>query len=250
MIEQGEVYLVDFAKKPIHQVLYERLSGLGVTQPIVIKVLEELKLDKKMISFWTDDDIKEFVKLIREFSKPMVIAANKIDIPEAEDNYKRMVRELKNYKIIPTSADAELALRRATQKGLIKYIPGDADFEIIAEDKLTKQQKQALEKIREIMRKWGGTGVIQTLNTAIFDVLGMVAVFPVADEKKLCDTQGNVLPDVYLVPRDATILDLAKMIHTEIAEKAMFAIDALTGKRLSLDSKPWHRAVIKIVTKA
>jgi len=160
-----------------------------------------------------------------------------------------MVKELKDVKIIPTSAEAELALRKANQKGLIKYIPGDSDFEIIDESKLTSTQKKALEKIRDLMKKWGGTGVIQCLNTAIFDTLKMIAVFPVADEKKLCDNEGNVLPDVYLLPEDSTVLDLARLIHSEIAEKAMMAIDVKTGRKLSIDSKHNHRMVIKIVVK-
>lgn len=243
------VRLVEFAKKPVIQVLVDRLSGLGITEKHIVKAIEELNLDKRSLSTWSEDKIIQFVKLLREFSKPIVIAANKIDIPEAEDNYKRMVKELKNVKIVPTSAEAELALRKANQKGLIRYIPGDLDFEVIDEAKLTSAQKKALDKIRDLMRKWRGTGVVQCLNTAIFDTLKMIAVFPVADEKKLCDNEGNVLPDVYLLPEDSTVLDLARLIHSEIAEKAMMAIDVKTGRKLSIDSKLSHRMVIKIVVK-
>jgi len=173
-----------------------------------------------------------------------------MDIPEAEDNYKRMIKELKDRIIVPASAEAEHALRKAAQKGLIKYLPGDDDFEIIDESKLTKKQLDALNMIREFMKKWKGTGVIQALNKAVFDVLGMIPIYPVADDKKLTDTEGRVLPDVYLVPKNATILDLAKMIHSEIAEKAIFAIDVKTGRRLSLESKLEYGSIIKIVTRS
>ncbi|NPA70051.1 MAG: redox-regulated ATPase YchF [Crenarchaeota archaeon] len=243
------VRMVEYAKKDLRTVLLERLSGLGISERELMQALQELELDKKSPGSWNDEDLMRFAEILRELSKPMVIAANKIDIPEAEDNVKRMMRELKKYKIVPTSAEAELALRRAAQKGLIKYIPGDPDFEIIDKASLRPEQEKALEKIREIMRKWGGTGVIQALNTAVFDVLGMVAVFPVADEKKLTDTEGNVLPDVYLLPRDSTVLDLARKIHSEIAEKAVCAIDVRTGRKLSLDAKLQHRMVIRIVTR-
>ncbi len=243
------VRMVEYAKRPLVQVLYDRLSGLAVSEAHIIKALQELSLDKKSPSTWREDDLLQFVKLVRELSKPIVIAANKIDIPEAEDNIKRMMRELKNAVIVPVSAEAELALRRAAQKGLIKYIPGDPDFEIIDESKLTPQQKKALERIRDLMRKWGGTGVVQCLNKAVFDVLKMIAVFPVADEKKLTDTEGNILPDVYLLPQGATVLDLARKIHSEVAEKAICAIDVRTGRRLGLESKLEHRMVVKIVTR-
>jgi len=243
------VRLVEYAKKPLIQVLYERLSGLAVTEAQITKALQELGLDKKSPGTWSDNDLLQFVKLIRELSKPIVIAANKIDIPEAEDNVKRMMRELKDAVIVPVCAEAELALRRAAQRGLVRYIPGDPDFEIVDESKLTPQQKKALEKIRDIMKKWGGTGVVQCLNKAIFDVLKMIAVFPVADERKLTDTEGNILPDVYLLPQGATVLDLARKIHSEIAEKAVCAIDVKTGRRLGLDAKLEHRMVVKILTR-
>ncbi|MCG2879831.1 MAG: redox-regulated ATPase YchF [Vulcanisaeta sp.] len=240
------VRLVDYAKKPLTEVLYERFSGLGITQSQVNDALTKLGLDKKPLGRWSNDDIKEFVSMLRELGKPMVIAANKMDIPEAEDNYRRVVKEVGNrYRIVPVSADYELALRRAAKANLIKYIPGDDDFEIISNN-LTKAQREALEKIRDFMHKWGGTGVVKALNTAVFDVLGMIAVYPVADEKRFTDTEGNVLPDVLLLPRDATVLDLARAIHSEIAEKAVTAVDAVSGKRLGVNSRLWHRAVIKI----
>ncbi|BDR91749.1 redox-regulated ATPase YchF [Vulcanisaeta souniana] len=240
------VRLVDYAKRPLLDILYERFSGLGITQAQISDALVKLDLDKKPLSRWSDDDIKGFVSMLRELSKPMVIAANKMDIPEAEDNYRRIVKEVGNkYRIIPVSADYELALRKAAKANLIKYVPGDDDFEIISST-LSKTQRDALERIRDFMHRWGGTGIIKALNTAVFDVLGMIAIYPVADERKFTDTEGNVLPDVLLLPRDATVLDLAREVHSEIAEKAVTGIDAITGKRLGVNSRLWHRAVIRI----
>jgi len=138
-------------------------------------------------------------------------------------------------------------LRKAANKGLIKYVPGDPSFTVIAKD-LPQPQRAALDKIADLMKRWGGTGVTQAINKTVLDVLGMVAVYPVADEKRFTDTEGRVLPDVVLVPGDYTVLDLARSIHSDVASKAMFAIDAVTGKRLGLDARVWHRAVIRIVT--
>lgn len=170
------VRLVDYAKRPLLDILYERFSGLGITQAQISDALVKLDLDKKPLSRWSDDDIKGFVSMLRELSKPMVIAANKMDIPEAEDNYRRIVKEVGNkYRIIPVSADYELALRKAAKANLIKYVPGDDDFEIISST-LSKTQRDALERIRDFMHRWGGgTGIIKALNTAVFDVLGMIA---------------------------------------------------------------------------
>ena len=46
--------------------------------------------------------------------------------------------------IVPASADSELTLRRAEQKGLIKYSPGSEQFEILKDDDLNDKQKNAL----------------------------------------------------------------------------------------------------------
>lgn len=228
------VRLVDYAKKPLLDVLYDRFSGLGITQAQISDALTKLGLDKKPLSRWSGDDVKGFVSMLRELSKPMVIAANKMDIPEAEDNYKRVIKEVGNrYRVIPVSADYELALRRAAKANLIKYIPGDDDFEVISNN-LTKAQRDALERIRDFMHKWGGTGVIKALNTAVFDVLGMIAVYPVADERRFTDTEGNVLPDVLLLPKDATVLDLAREIHSEIAERLSRVLTPLLARDLAL----------------
>ena len=238
--------LVDYAKKPLIGVLYDHLSGLGISEAMISATLVELSLDKKPLHSWSEDDLKQFIELLRRRSKPIVIAANKIDVPEAEDNVRRMMKELGD-KVVPTSAEAELALRKAANKGLIKYVPGDPSFTVIAKD-LPQPQRAALDKIADLMKRWGGTGVTQAINKTVLDVLGMVAVYPVADEKRFTDTEGRVLPDVVLVPGDYTVLDLARSIHSDVASKAMFAIDAVTGKRLGLDARVWHRAVIRIVT--
>lgn len=242
------VRLVDYAKRPLLDVIHERLSGLGITRAQVSDAVGKLGLDKKPLSKWSSEDLRNLVDLLRELSKPMVIAANKMDIPEAEDNYRRITKELGNrYRVIPVSADYELALRKASRAGLINYVPGDNDFRIIGEPNST--QREALERIRDFMRRWNGTGVVSTLNTAVFDVLGMIAVYPVADERGLSDTEGNVLPHVVLLPRDSRLIDLARAIHSEIADKAVMGIDALTGRRISIEGKLWHRAVIKVSTR-
>jgi len=228
--------------------LAKRLSGLGVAQDTVERALNETGLTNKRATAWSQEDLFLFVKTVRSYAKPLIIAANKADIDVAVDNIKRMQKELGNkYVIVPSSAEAELALRKAASKGLIEYLPGDSDFEVKTE--LTKRQEKALEYIREkVLKRWGSTGVQEAINRAIFDVLGYVAVFPVENETKLTDHEGLVLPDVFLLPRGSTARDLAYVIHTELGEKFAFAIDVRTKRRLPADYMVQHRDVIKIVT--
>ncbi|RLE61560.1 MAG: redox-regulated ATPase YchF [Thermoprotei archaeon] len=231
-----------------YEELFKRFSGLEISREKVLEAIERLGLFSKRVINWTQDDILSLIREVRRKAKPIVIAANKADIDIAEDNIKRLQKEFgKRYKIIPTSAESELALRRAAKAGLIKYLPGDSDFEVIGQ--LTKKQEDALEYIRNnVLQRYGSTGVQQVINTAVLDELGMIAVFPVENDTKFTDHKGNVLPDVYLVPKDTTAKEFAYKIHTDLGEKFAFAIDALTKKRISAEEKLYHRMVIKIIT--
>ncbi|RLE77510.1 MAG: redox-regulated ATPase YchF [Thermoprotei archaeon] len=234
-------------KSNVAKELSKKLSGLGITIADIEGALSETNLLRKKPSRWTEDELKNFIRVLREKSKPIIIAANKSDLPAAEDNIKRLRKELSSkYLVIPTSAESELALRKAASKNLIKYLPGDSDFEIIGE--VTPKQRKVLEYIREkVLKKWGSTGVQQVINAAFLDVLEMLAVFPVENENKYTDHHGRVLPDVYIVPKGTTAREFAYMIHTDLGEKFISAVDVKTKKRLSADFKLEHRMVIKII---
>jgi ribosome-binding ATPase YchF (GTP1/OBG family) len=241
------VKLVEYSKRDVADALSERLAGLGVRRAHVEAALNEAGLAKRPLSVWTDDDFYKFSSLVRTYSRPIVIAANKIDVPEAEDGYRRLRQAFPGRIIVPTSAEAELALRRAAARGLVKYRPGDLSFELVGSP--TPQQKAALERIAELLRRWGGTGVVQTINVAVFDALNYVAVYPVEDEKRLSDRQGSVLPDLLLVPSSFTARDVAYAIHTELGERFVGAIDARTGRRLAAGDRVYQGLVIKILAR-
>ncbi len=227
--------------------LYKRLSGLSVSEESISEAIDAAGLQSRKPTAWTAENLLEFVKELRARAKPMIIAANKADQPAARQNIERMQEVLKGrYVVIPTSAEAELVLRKAAAASLIKYLPGDNDFETIG--RLNEKQEIALELIRKrVLKVWGSTGVQQVVNTLVFDILGYVAVFPVADEHKLSDNQGRVLPDVYLLRRGSTVRDLAYAIHSEFGEKFITAIDAVTGKRIGADDLLVHRSIVKVV---
>ncbi|RLE52820.1 MAG: redox-regulated ATPase YchF, partial [Candidatus Methanomethylicota archaeon] len=150
--------------------------------------------------------------------------------------------------IVPCSAEAELALRRAAEKGLIDYQPGSSDFEIVNPDKLTRKQLSALEVIREkVLKPWGSTGVQEVINEAFLELLDMIVVYPVEDASKLSDHEGNVLPDAFLVERGTTARQLAYKIHTDLGETFIYAIDVRTMQRVGEDYQLKMNDVIKIV---
>ncbi|MCS7138844.1 MAG: TGS domain-containing protein, partial [Crenarchaeota archaeon] len=87
----------------------------------------------------------------------------------------------------------------------------------------------------KVLKPWGSTGVQELLNRAYFGVLDMITVYPVEDANKLTDKKGNVLPDVYLVQKGMNIREFAGLIHTELMETFLYAIDVKSKKRLGED---------------
>ncbi|MEM1994581.1 MAG: redox-regulated ATPase YchF [Nitrososphaerales archaeon] len=226
--------------------LGQRLSGLSIGEQMIQEAIGKLGLKAEKPTLWSEEQIDRFIDYLRRRSKPSLIAANKCDLPTAEKNIIKLKES--GRLVIPTASEAELVLRRAAEKGLIDYIPGDREFKIKDSTKLTAEQKKALDFIENrVLAKWGSTGVQQTINAAYFELLNSIVVYPVEDESKLSDKKGNVLPDAKVVRRGTTARDLAYIIHTELGETFLYAVDALTGVRLGADHVLEDGQVVKIV---
>ncbi len=234
--------------KKLAEAVAKQFSGLGVAAAAVENIMAELKLDAENPLKWSDDDLNLFATAMRRKTKPLLIAANKCDIPTAAENIKRLKEQFPGYKIIPCSADSELTLKMAAKAGLIKYVPGDSNFEIIDDSKLQPQQKNALEFIRKnVLNAYGNTGVQQALNTALFDLLGYIAIFP-GGVNKLSDQFGRVLPDCFLMPPKTTALDFAFKLHTDFGKNFIRAIDVKKKMPVGKDHVLQNRDVVEIVS--
>ncbi len=228
----------------ISKVLFDQLSGTGI---LIEDVIEALRTVSPDYGKWEEEDLIEFVRNLLNIAKPSLVIANKADLPGARENIERM--QEKYPRVIPTSAESELALMNATRAGLISYISGGSSFEILEKDKLNANQIKALEYIQtNILDVYGSTGIQEALNTAVFDLLDMIVVYPVGDEHKLTDQKGNVLPDAFLVPKGSTPREFAYIIHTDIGDKFMHAVDARKSMRIASDYELQDRDIIKIVT--
>ena len=156
-------------------------------------------------------DSKKFASYLRKISKPTLIVANKIDVEGADKNFARLRERYNDSIVIPVSGDSEFSLRRAEQKGLIKYSHGSEQFEIIKSGELSEKQINALNFIkRGIMGEYMSTGVQFAINVAVFKLLKMNSIYPVADETNLADKKGRILPDLILLKDGSTINDSCK----------------------------------------
>jgi len=225
----------------------KQFSGLKVSEDDVKSVLLKTGLDGSHPTKWSEAEVLKFSSTLRALTKPMIIVGNKIDTPKGRENFDRIKKEFP-YEIIPCSAESELALREASKAGIIEYIPGDSQFKINDETKLTDKQKNALKFVKEkILDVYGSTGVQKVLNHVIFNLLKYIAVFP-AGTKKLADSKGNVLPDCYLIPSGSTALDFAFKLHTDLGKNFIRAIDVRTKQTVGKDHKLKNRDGIEIVT--
>lgn len=228
------------------QSIAERLSGLGLRKFQVEEGLRMAELKEKPAA-WPREDMMRLIGLLRRASKPMMLAANKIDLPSSKSNVSRLAAT--GNLTVPSSAEAELALRRAAEKGLISYKPGDADFSAGPMAKLTPQQDAALEMIRkQVLAPNGASGVQECINSAFFKLLNMIVVYPVEDPERMTDHAGNVLPDAILIQKGSTLKDLALRIHTDLGERILYGVNARSKMRLGESYVLSHGDIVSIVS--
>ncbi|MGA2768161.1 MAG: redox-regulated ATPase YchF [Candidatus Bathyarchaeia archaeon] len=238
---------VEAESKDLLSILEERLSGLSMRRSHVFDAIRKAGLNADKPTFWSDEDFLRFVDTLRQVAKPMLIVANKMDMSPSQENFERLKES--NRLVVPCCAEAELALRRAAEKQLIDYRPGDCNFKVCKPESLSQSQAKALETIREkILLNFGTTGVQEAINTAYFKLLSMITVYPVEDLEHLADHMGRVLPDAYLVPYGTTARQLAYIIHTELGEGFIYAVEAREKKRVGEDYILKDRDVVSIVS--
>lgn len=225
----------------------ERLSGLSIKRKHIIESLKQSNLNPGDIGKWTEEDIFRFSDFLRRNSKPMLILANKADQEYSKKNIERL-KELKDYKIVPGCALGEYWLRKFAEDGKINYIPGDPDFKIKQKDSFKDQELKILDNLKNLIEEYGSTGIQKAIDTAVFDILDMIAVYPVHNPSDFSDKDGNVLPDIFLIKKGSTVKDLAGKIHTDLAESFMHGIDVRTKQRLGENHVLSDRDIIKIVS--
>ncbi len=223
--------------------IYERLAGLKITESQVKRALMDINPPNDPTK-WDDEIMLQIAKKVREYGKPMIVAMNKADI--APEGNIELIQKINDMNVV-TMAETELALKKAAEKGVVEYVPGDSTFTINTHISLNEPQKKALEYMKENIEKYGGTGVQTCLEKAAFDMLDLITVYPVEDENKYTDHFGRVLPDAYLLPRGSTARDLAYKVHTDLGEKFIRAVNAKTKRTVGADYELLDGDVIRIV---
>ncbi len=233
----------------VSDALTDLYRGIGVTKNHIKDTFHATDLEEKDFDDFDMIDTKKFSSYLRKISKPTLIVANKVDVEGADKNFARLRERYNDSIVIPVSGDSEFVLRRAEQKGLIKYSPGSETFEIIKSDELNEKQNNALDFIKQgIMGEYMRTGVQFAINVAVFKLLKMNSIYPVADEKNMSDKKGRILPDLVLLKDGATINDLANEIHSDLTKGLLYGKDLRYHLRFFTDYQLRDRDVVSLVS--
>jgi len=141
--------------------LAEQMSAFGTNKDEIEQTILWLNMPLDPDE-WDADDREALAREIRKRTKPIVIAANKMDTPEAQANYEEITNdpEYDHLTVVPTSAHAEKALKTAAEQGAVDYRPGDDEFDVVGD--VGDEQTAGLEQIREYVAAFDGTGVQET----------------------------------------------------------------------------------------
>jgi ribosome-binding ATPase YchF (GTP1/OBG family) len=224
----------------IHQGIAEVFTGLGITPEDIRDAELLLKID--LVHAQMESLVPFCAEMVRT-SKPMLVIGNKVD--ETPNSLKE---KLVAQNVSFVSAASELALRNASTAKVVTYLPGDQEFKITEGITLSPPQKAGLVKIAELMKMNHGTGVQDAINRAVFELLDRIVIYPVEDEHKFCNKQGDVLPDAFLMKKGSTPHDLAFQVHTDIGKGFLYAIDARSKMRIKENHVLKDGDIIKIVS--
>ncbi|MHA2243383.1 MAG: redox-regulated ATPase YchF [Candidatus Hodarchaeales archaeon] len=238
----------DTEKKNIVDFITEKMTGLKITRINIMKAVNSANLNASLVKEWTDDDLLQLCHEIRKLGKPIIIAANKIDRPTAKSNYERLKKEF-GEMIIPTSALTDVVLRKIVDQGKVEYISASGRLNL--KSSISPKEESFINKIQtEILDPYKTTGIFETLNKAVFDILELQPIYPVADISHFSDNDGKKLPDVFLVKKGTTIKEFAGIIHQDLLKNFIYGIDARINRKLSEKHELQFGDVVKIVAAA
>ena len=236
--------------------LLDQLSGIGVNESHVSSGIIEVSSqhpDAGVPWSWGQEELTTLAKTIRTELFPICIAANKADRVE-EDSWNQLEEMVtaSGGILVPTSAEAELALSRASSAGLIQHRPGEDGFTVTekGESNLSEAQRNALSSIGESLAKWSGGGLVGLVGDILFDRLDRRVAYPVQDETHWVDGEGNVLPDAILISEGTTAKGLAYAVHTDLGDGFIRATDARSGRVIGADHEIQNGDVIRIHAKS
>jgi len=197
----------------------------------VARCLDKLNL-KTPLDQWDEATIEEVVNTFIDEKFPTVIALNKIDHADADQNIAKIAKKVPAESIVLCSAISEVFLRKLAKQDYVRYEEGsefvDTREDLIADGdpeggglkEMDEKLKQRVENLKDmVLYRFGSTGVVDVLSRAA-KLLGLVPVFPVKNVHSFSSgsagNSGVVFRDCVLVPKNSTVRDVVRKIMGDI----------------------------------
>lgn len=161
-------------KKPAK--LFDMFTGYHASQALIHLTFESAGMsDKKLLALPKMEKANAELlvhKLVDKFlflRFPILLALNKVDLPDAIHNLKKFQEQFVDVMMVPVSARSECILQQACQDDLLSYQSGASHFEINhqTQDLSEKSQKELLQVKNSILDIFGDTGVLKALSQAV-----------------------------------------------------------------------------------
>ncbi|KAG0685581.1 hypothetical protein C6P41_004201 [Kluyveromyces marxianus] len=218
--------------------LQAQFGGYGSHAPMIQRALARIP-GLPPLEQWTNEWITEVVKSFMQEKFPTVLALNKIDHPDADNNVSKIMLKYPETKCVLTSAITEVFLRKLKKQGFIHYEEGTEFVDTFEDDEtlkpLDEKLMQRIETIRDlVLYRFGSTGVVQVLQAAA-STLDLVPVYTVRNIQTFTGGNGeNVFRDCFLVKKGTTVGKVATYIMGDVT---IASIEGVKGLRVSEDDK-------------
>ncbi|KAJ3116623.1 hypothetical protein HDU96_009178 [Phlyctochytrium bullatum] len=221
-------------KVNIAETLQTQLSGYGANLAVVQRTVDRSGI-KEPLEKWDDGTVSTFVDAFLDERFPTVIALNKIDLPDADNNIDRICRKYDSSKIVLTSAASENFLRKLQKQGFVKYYEGTDRFDL-KEDQAPDDPNPLkplppgilpkLEKLQDlVLFRYGTTGIQATLKLCV-STLGLIPTYPVRNINNFGDGPGGkagVFRDCMLVRKGSKVRDVMEWVLGDNAKFCQYA---------------------------
>jgi len=232
----------DSLNEKVEKQLSRKIGSLGINERDIHEIMSAGSLPQKL-SLWSGDDFRTFADIMFSRIKAIVPVANKADLVSHD---KINALQKMDVKVFPVSAEYELAIQRALAHGLItSRIPPFNPTQ-----KTTQKQIEALKHIEDFISSGMVVRPFDILGEIIEKILKLIVVYPVYDDSTWTDKEGNVLPDAFLMQAGSTPLDLAYMVHTDIGEGFIRAIDCKSKMVIGKEHPLKDGDVVRIISKS
>ncbi|GAM28183.1 hypothetical protein SAMD00019534_113590, partial [Acytostelium subglobosum LB1] len=220
-------------------ILHKKLSGYGTRLRLVQESLAKMGAREPIeLDTWDQETVHQLVDAFLEVRFPMVLVLNKVDVSTSDANINKICMKYPDMKMVPTSALAEIFLRKMRTQSYIEYREGDDNFATNDTNTNLKQCDEKLlsrlDKLRDlVLFRYGSTGIQEAIKTAV-ELKRFLPVYPVKNLKSLsCDKAGgSVLRDCMLVSRGTQVRELAGFIHPDLEKHYLYA-EGVNGQRVS-----------------